>query len=293
MEFIMFHFLYRVFIMNVLVLSSSLAQGETGIKQIDHISDVKNSIDSQSLVLFNITGTLYESSTTMSDQKWREYFAGRVTKLIPDQELANKIINATKNDIVQSVPKKLVEPQTKDLIQELQAKKIPVFAITEKKMATDYAENFGQITSDHLKRLGINLEKSATYSKIPVQSGSDKYSFAYGIIFSNKKPVGPAVMEFLQDSGLKPSRIIMIDDSQQSLENVQKDLDKSIEFYGFRYGHTDAKKAQFDPTLGIIEFLAFSKNRKIMSDEDAMKIRKANPAVNYENQLDELIKSKM
>lgn len=269
---------------------SPILQLQAEICETHEIETVLNEVNQDCLVLFNISSTLYESSTIFSDRQWREYFAKRVQQIVPDPTVSQKLINRVKNKIVREVPKKLVEEITPELISSLQQEKIPVFAITEKRMTTPYADNFGWITSQHLLNLGINFE--ATYSYFnALEDRNDKYSFAYGILFTNKKNVGPALISFLETNQYQPSRIIMIDNSQKSLEIVEAALSTTnIAFTGWRYSRTDSHRDTFYPVLGIIEFIAFINENKILSDEEAIQYYSVHSEIDYEAWLDDLIR---
>lgn len=259
---------------------------------IEKISSIPQDADKDSLVLLNITGTLYEPASTLADNKWRLYFAERVNSVISDARLSDQIINETKNKIVNSLPKRVTEESAPQLIAGLQQRQIPVYGITEKCTSTPYAEDFGIITSQHLKRVGIDLEKTLAYANIP-EEAADKYSFQHAIIFTCKKPVGPALVAFLYNNHLAPKKIVMVDNSRKSLENAQDALSTTkTEFIGLHYSRPDSNAKAFNPTIGTIEFLAFNEGGEIISDEKAEQIRLEHPEINYESLLDEFIRKK-
>lgn len=260
------------------------------IIETNEISIVQNYVTDDSLVLFNITGTLYAPVNTLADNQWRTYFAERVRALVSDQAIAENFINKVKNDIVSKIPKKTVEECTPQLIADLQKQQIPVFGITQKQLSTAYADNFGLITSHHLKSIGINLESSLSYLHVNRGESELPYNFDFGLIFTNKMPVGLAISSFLNRLEKKPTKIIMVDNSRDNLENAEETLfSTDIEFEGFRYGRADALKTNFDLILGNIQFFSFIKNGQIISDEEATKIKQANPEENYSLLLDRLI----
>jgi hypothetical protein len=279
----------KLFILMISLVSSSVVQGN--IIETNEISSVKNYIDDRSMVLFNITGTLYAPSTTLSDHQWREYFAERVKAIIPDAAVGENLINRIKNEIVENIPKKPVEEITPQLIADLQERKIPVFGITRKRVTTPYADNFGLITSNHLKSIGIDLEKTVEYSD-PTNKDSELYTFAYGMIFTNQKPVIPSLLKFLEDNHYSRSKIVMIDNDKESLEAVAVALGStSIGFTGLRYSRADVQKTSFNPALGTIEFFAYmNEDKKVMTDDEAEKILSENPEVDYQSRLDDLIR---
>lgn len=271
-----------------LLSSTSLLQGE--IVQSDKIETVLDYVKDDTLVLMNITSNLYEPINTCSEHQWRLFFSSRVNELITDKTVASKINNKVRTDLVTKIPKKNVDEITPELVSKLQDQKIPVLAITKKGMSNFYADNFGLITSKHLLSLGIDLEKTLSYLNISSYRNDENHSFSYGIIFTNDKPEGAAILSFLEKNGYKPSHIAMVDNSQKDLDDAEKALANSgITFSGIRYSRCDAQKASFDPILGIIEFVAFVKEDRIMLDDEAIKIKQRNSDTNYKAILDDLI----
>lgn len=260
------------------------------IQETNEISTIQDYVTNDSLVLFNVTGTLYEPATTLANNQWRIFFAERVKAIASDQKVADRFVNRIKNIIVNHIPKKPVEEVTPQLIAHLQNQEIPVLGITQKQMAASYADNFGFITSQHLMSIGVNLEDTLAYLDLKPGSEDDSHSLAYGLIFTNKKPVGPAILAFVNRLQDRPAKVIMIDNTRNSLEDVETALlSTDVKFEGFRYGRADVVKTSFDPTLGTIQFFAFIEERKILSDEEALQIKQAHPEVDYAAQLDHFI----
>ena len=261
------------------------------IIETNEIDKVLEYANQDSLVFFNITGTLYQPSNALSDNQWRIYFSKRVKELVADPQAAQALVDQTKNLIVQKIPKKTVEEKVPHLIADLQARKIVVLGLTQKQASTSYADNFAFITQNHLVKLGISLEKSLSYLKRDQKSGEESYTFAYGILFANKNPEGAVLAEFLKTVDPKPSAVIAVDNSRSSLENIQQALEAAgMKFIGLRYGRADAATAHFDATLGTIEFLTFVKEGKILSDAEAAELKAKQPDINYEALLDQYIK---
>jgi uncharacterized protein DUF2608 len=128
-------------------------------KETNEISVVQDYVTNDSIVLLNVTGTLYEPAMTLADNQWRIYFANKVNSILSDKTQADRFINKIKNEIVNNLPKKPVEEFTPQFISDLQSKKIPVFGITQKLMATAYADNFGEITRNHLLKYKNKFRK--------------------------------------------------------------------------------------------------------------------------------------
>ncbi len=260
------------------------------IRETNEISTIQDYVTSESLVLFNVTGTLYEPATTLANNQWRIFFAERAKAIASDQKAADRLVNQIKNLIVNHIPKKPVEEVTPRLIAHLQNQEIPVLGITQKQMTTSYADNFGFITSQHLVSIGVNLEETLAYLDLKPSSEDESHSLAYGLIFTNKKPIGPAILSFVNRLQDKPAKVIMIDNTRSSLEEAEAALlSTDVKFEGFRYGRADAVKTSFDPILGTIQFFAFIEEKKVLSDEEALQIKQADPEVDYVAQLDHFI----
>ena len=261
------------------------------IIETQEVATVLDYVSQDAVVFFNITGTLYAPSNALSDHQWREYFAERVKKITPDATIGQALIDRTKNTIVNKIPKKTVEEKTPKLIAELQDKKIVVLGLTKKQPSTSYADNFAWITQNHLTQLGIHLDKTLSYLRFRDERPFvTPYTFIYGILFTNKQPETTAFIEFLKTFQKKPSTVIVVDNTRSSLEAMEQAAQKlGMTFIGLRYGRADAAQAAFDPQLGTIEFLAYISEGKIISDSEAVQIKKENPTTNYDAQLDQYI----
>lgn len=257
------------------------------------------------LILTDISDTLYKPCNTMSDKKWRIYVADRVREFVSDPILASKIANSIENIIVNQVDKELVYKNAPSVIQELQANGIPLIAISLKNWAAPYDPNFGVTTSNHLKKLGIDLEKSVPLvgrMKIDANSSceyvqevntTDEYTFAKGIIFTNKKPLDRALDAFLRRLEKKPERIVIFENSyehREKLASVIKAHHIGLTF--IKHQPLEPQENSFDPTLGTIEFLQFMQNSGIILDEEAKRVKENNPSVDFEALLKDCITKK-
>ncbi|MCE5318614.1 MAG: DUF2608 domain-containing protein [Parachlamydia sp.] len=259
------------------------------IVETKEMSTVLQHVDSHSLILFNVTDTLYEPSITLADNQWRMYFSRLAEATVPNSE---SFVNRYKNMIVNNIPKKLIEPFTIQLIRELQKEHQPVLGITQKHPSAPYAEDYGEITNRHLKNMGIDLERTLDFLPMKNKMEYDPHSFAYGIIFTDKQPEGPAILSFLQRLKWNPKKVILVDDSHAALSNVEASLKPTgIKFIGVRYGRCDGRKYAFDADLGTIQFFEFIKKGRAISDEEARKFKQEHPDMHFESLLIDFIHS--
>jgi hypothetical protein len=273
----------------VFTISSAAASLYGEIIETQEIKTLVPFVNQESFVFLNVSSTLYSSSNTLGGQQWREYFFDRIKEVIDDEEVAQQLYDKITTQLTIHIPERSLEEFTPHLITYLQNKNIIILGHTQKRVSTPYANHFGEMIHDHLLSLGIQFERTLTY--FPMRKlGQKDFSFIHGILFTNEKPLGSILLSFLKQSVKIPSNIIMVDNSLDSLENVQQALESSgISFVGIRYGRADTLQEQFDPILGIIEFLAFMNEGTILSDEEALNTIPDDKSVDYEALLDQYI----
>jgi len=261
--------------------ASSIKSIET--TNLDVLIEVSNK---NTLILSDITETLYKPCNTMSDKKWRTFVVERIKELISDSSLASDIAKKVENMIVNQVDKELVHKNAPQIIRDLQSKEIPFLAISAKNWSSPYDPHFGITTSNHLKKLDIDLEKSVRF--ITPSSGQEvektaEYIFAKGIIFTNKKPLDNALNTFLNRLENKPEQIIILENSSEH-KGIYEAVAKAhgIALTYVHHKSPDQEKGKVDPILGTIEFLQFMKDETVIRDDEAMKIKEANPSIDFE-----------
>lgn len=277
-------------LMTVSCLAISSVQAE--IAEIEKIESLKSYVKDDTLVLLNVGDTLFSPSSMLSDNQWREYFVERANAVAATPKAAQAAIDEVKALIVERIPKVTPEEGTAAFIADLQNDKIAVLGYTKRSYATSYAPHNDLITYNQLLKLNIDLVKTLSYYAAK-EYQNEAHAFKYGMIFSNKNPIGPAILEFLSNNNLSPKRIIVVGDELIDLQEAEESLSGTeIEFQGLRYSHIDARKQAFDKDLGTIQFFAYYNEGKLLSDEEAMVIRKANPNVDYTALLDNWIRQR-
>ena len=120
---------------------------------------------------------------------------------------------------------------------------------------------------------GVNFNKRPAFrGNVSIKlKGTAKY--IYGVLFahySNDK--GEVLVRFLRKTGLKPKKIVMVDDRRENLVHVEKALKKrKVTFVGFRYGGADEVVKRFDPNVAEVQMKWFG---KILSDDAARTLYK-------------------
>lgn len=258
------------------------SNGQAAIVECSTTQDVLNVADAHSLVLFNVTDTLYVSSTTLGTAEWREYMVEKVNGWINDPAEAERVIINLKRATMLSVPKRLVEQTTPLTIEMLQMHQVPVLGYTQKHRSEPWISNFDEVVKDHLLHLGINFNLTSNYFQVPASENPKQPYFYYGIIFNEGKPRQEAFTTFLHHLPVKPERVIFVDNNKKSLIAIEEAAkEENIEFYGYRYNKNDEHKAGMDPILGILQLEQFLNSGTIMNDGEALQKKNADPLRNY------------
>ena len=146
---------------------------------------------------------------------------------------------------IQSSPQRLVEQDTRKIIQTLQKKGVKMigFTTTVKRSLTIDAKKWEAWKFDALSKLGIDFSKAFPQQKIVFNEVTPQYYhypvYYKGILFANGIDKGKMIAPFFKHMKLKPSIFIMVDDRKSNLVSIETAIakfDPSIQFIGIEYG---------------------------------------------------------
>lgn len=231
-----------------------------GIIEIQNIDAVKTLAVPNTLVLLNVGDTIFAPSCTMSDNRWKEYFSKRARGNLSFSESASLI-----NSVCSKLPA-VKAPLA--LIEDLQKEKIPVLGYTKNFFSSFYSPNGGELMQLKLQNIGVDFEKTLKF--FPAKDyQNENFAFKYGLIFRNRNPISEALVDFFKDEGIRPAQVLLVDSNLDVLKMTQKVLAKlGIPYIGLHYTEEDDP---FDPDLGTIEFLTYMKDKKFLTDEEALR----------------------
>ena len=182
--------------------------------------------------------------------------------------------------VFQVIPSKPAEPETPQLIRELQDKGIAVLAFTSRGRSEWYSsitlpDYVASATETILKLSGFDFRKT----KLPAEFAQIDELFGdwyhEGIIYTgNTRDKGEVLKTIFELTGYKPSKIVFIDDKAASLESVQAEMARQeIPFVGFAYNRTALEHKNFDPMIANIQLDWMIKGKGRLSDQEAQQIK--------------------
>lgn len=243
-----------------LLLSMTVALfGE--IYEAAHFNELYSHLIPGTLVVLDIDDTLLIPAQMMGCDEW---FMSRLkSKEMNESDALEKTL-AEWEGVRHLTKMEIVEKGTEGIVKDLQKQGYQVMGLTTQGLAL--------ATRTKLQLLENQINLSLT-----CPTPEDHYYlvdghgvlFRSGILFTSNTHKGRALFGLLDRIGLKPNKIIFINDKKSHLIPVDEDSKtRGVEFVGLRYGFSDAKKAAYDDEIANYQF-NHSSFSHILSDDEA------------------------
>lgn len=233
--------LLRLYILFVLALTP--CYGEIIIAhKLEECMKVFEEADSDTLVLFDIDMVLTQPSDPafqMPNMKKHKAIVKEVYGQLPSHKLEIYLsLMYVGNDAI------LVDESIPQIIADLNRKNVPTMALTANLTGSLAAvSSIENHKAQCLKKLGIffSLENICKDKIIFTDLNAYRHSYPTyfeGMLFTNgvSNSKGKTLLAFLKETGIKPQRIIFLDDREENLKSVEQALkETSIEFLGYHY----------------------------------------------------------
>ena len=238
---------------------------EAKIIETGHFKDLLTYADADTLFVLDIDDTLLVPEQMLGCDEWFQYRMSFHQKKGMDTKNALEKALAEWEAVRHLTKMEIVEPGTEKIIQTLQARSLPIIGLTTQGVA------LATRTSQQLAEKHINLSMTAPYKDDHYfQLAGQSVLFRNGILFTSGKHKGEALFELCKASGIKPKRIVFINDKASHLAEVEAAAHKrNIEFIGLRYNYCDARKKAFSPEIADIQF-SQSSFAHLLSDKEAL-----------------------
>jgi hypothetical protein len=266
--------MYKKLIVSALLLLSPCIRAE--IVEIDHLDDIRPYIVQQEdLVLFDIDDTLITNPISLGSPPWRAW----VKSKIPPYNLGFTLYDALTLFIAKNTSYRTVETSTVQLISDLQANGIPVFAFTARGRSQWYTtdiEGVDQLTHEQLNRVGIDFSRTV----IPIELEDLEPTYFYkGIIFAQHIKKGDLLKHLFKDLNFHPSCIIFVDDKLDQVQSVETAAQEAgIPFMGFWYRGAEFQATKFEPMLANLQLESLLLRNEILDDEKGQELLRNAPS---------------
>ncbi len=219
---------------------------------------------SGALVIMDIDDTILVPTQMVGSDEW---FNLRLQKHEADgmsKSVALEKALAEWESIRHVTKMKTVEKETPTFIQDLQKKGHRIMGLTSQGLA------LATRTVQQLQENSVDLSATApTADDYYVNLSGHSVLFRKGVLFTSGKNKGEAFFKFCDSIGLKPKKIVYIDDKASHLASLETEAQKrGIEYIGLRYAYADIHKAAFRADVADFQFF-HSNFAKLLSDEEA------------------------
>lgn len=224
------------------------------------ITDLLDHVDEETLVVFDVDNTLFESSLNIGGVPWFFHLLEKLqAKGLPEKEAEKKLYQVWVQ-LQHVVPMKLVEPETPSVVQALHEQNIKTIGLTARGMT------LAQRTHQQLEGLDIRLHQNTIHAEDLIID--EEAGFVKGVLSmeatGNK---GERLIQLCEKIGYSLKRVVAIDDVPHFLEGLQNTLGKhDVPFVGIRYGGADQRLVTFDPARAYVEL------REVMGDSEHFKL---------------------
>lgn len=273
---LLFSFLYFSFLFQIDLSASCFKQMDQplNIQKIYSLSQIPSIQPNQTIYLFDIDDTLFDSSSMLGTKAWRKY-----------------ILEATEDDsqnwhdifclfAAKNYPLRAVEPITSQYVKELQMKGHAVFGLTARERQIWYStptKDVDKLTINQLTSVGVDFNTGIP-NHYPSLINAPEYF--QGVFFADLEPKGEYLLKLFSNLPQLPTKIIFIDDKDSQTKSVAATLDQlGIDYECYTYVATDEKAKLFDPLIANIQLyhLWISNGEQVLSDEEAAIIAKQHP----------------
>lgn len=233
------------FLLVVWVAVSATAQAE--VKEVKTMAEALKGADANTFIVFDIDNTLLEPDQMLGSDQWFEYYFDRLQK---DGKLTGEAAEAETERVwgdLQAVTKvHAVEASAPQLIAALQRKGIPMAALTARP-----------------KDLMARTLKQLTAVGFKFSDGR--------VLFADGRNKGRVLLDAFTEWGVKPMRVVFIDDKKKNCTNVDNALvEAKIPVTAYRYGAADKSVKAFDPAIADIQF---HYAQSLLSDSEARRLK--------------------
>jgi hypothetical protein len=257
-------------LISTLSLSAALALPSTAafaeIREIKTMAEILPAVTADSAVVFDLDNTVMAPLQTIGSDQFFGYLKQEAVSHGMPADQAQKWALQQVTPIAPVVRERPVETSTPRLISALQAKGVPVIALTAR------PPEWAQGTLRQLNSLGVDFQ--ATAFRPGQETRGPLGSYTRGIIFMNVGlQKGPVLLAFLKSLRPNIKSLIFVDDRLPNITSMEEALKGfPITNINFRYGALDALVAAFSPAIAGTEWKCFQTSRRIVSDVWAQRI---------------------
>ena len=233
------------------------------------------------LVIFDIDNTVLVSELYLGSEPWYSAAYGQIAPLRQSSPAAfapkNECLVRLLSRVQAAAPWKIAEPGLAARIAALQAKGVPVLALTSRNHLAVEA------TLSALKKQGVDFSRTAPWKEFdsfPPWPGARAAIYKGGVCFGRGEDKGRLLLALFEKFAYRPQAVLFADDSAKNTAAVAAALaDARIPLNAWRYTAFDAllsRQAQGAPAARV-QLEVFTREGRLVSNAEAEKTAASAP----------------
>ena len=219
------------------------------------------------LVVLDLDNTVFRETQMLGTDEWYSHELQKRIAAGESKHDATRSLEPFNIEIKKRTQMRLMEPGIPDLIFELQRRGVMVIGLTARH------PKLAMLTHSHLRRLGVDF----TLSKFPgevlredrLPQLHNAFLFSGNIAFTDGSPKGLVLTHLIQKTGIRPSRVLAIDDRIYHVHTfVEALLALGIPGHVIHYLRYQQEEP-FDARVADLQFDIFKRNKRLISDDAA------------------------
>jgi|SaaInlLV_10m_DNA_2_1039722.scaffolds.fasta_scaffold00403_10 hypothetical protein len=260
----------------------------TSVQKISSIHEIKSQLESvsqETLVVFDVDGTLTYKAANIIFQPWfrktevgKKFWAQLIKHGESQEDPLDFKLNVLTKRMINNVDQP-IEPGVVNLIKTLQERGLTVIALTHCITGFVGGTLMQKLRYEKLLEVGIDFSSSFEQQEIIFDDLTSLRGchrgrhpmFYKGILLTDAFAKGPVLGKFLDVMKLKPKKVIFFDDNESYVKSVQEEMEKrGIIFKGFVYRAIDTLPPQdFDQKILDYQLKYLKEHDEIISDKEA------------------------
>ncbi len=224
---------------------------------------VRDHIEQNTLVIFDIDNTLARPAQELSSDEWFCHLVN--TKMAEGHDYITSIYYALPATYYAqfNVALQATEISAASLIANLIDQNIPTMALTTRSLFVS-ERTFEQLEDINIRFLLQNISQDDLVLPMP-----HPCFYKNSILFGGNNDKGETLITFFHWMNYYPKKVVFIDDKMKYLVAVEKALKHhNIEFVGIRYTGCDDRVQMFDPAKAELQWRQLRTKKHLFNEEN-------------------------
>lgn len=257
-------------------LLACLERGEAVIHEIHSLQEITPELSAGSWLLLDLDDTLLAADYAMGRRAFWEHVSFTFRSMNQEEAKLRCFALPLMGYYLQQARFHLVDSQASAHIKNWQRSTV-VIGCTARYQSAPFYHDYDQLSYRHLQQVDVDFTRSPLIPEGNLSATC--YGYSKGILFSSGRLKGIALSAFLDDVGINPSKVILVDDMRHQVESVEQACaEKGIPFVGYLLLSKETNLTDEElVAIGNVQLHALLTKGLIPTDEQALQCAHEHP----------------